>query len=71
MGNREYSVELAGDRYTPVDISALILEKLVAAARQQLEENIDGVVISVPAYFNSKQKEDTRAAGEKAGIQVA
>ena len=45
MGNREYAVELHGERYSPVDISAMILGKLVAAAREQLGENIDGVVI--------------------------
>jgi molecular chaperone DnaK len=70
MGDRDYTVQLDGRRYTPVDISAMILDKLVTAAREQLGEAIDGAVISVPAYFNSKQKEDTRAAGERAGVKV-
>ncbi len=70
MGNREYRVDLGGGHYSPVDISAMLVKKLIAAAHEELGEPIDGVVISVPAYFNSKQKQDTRAAGEQAGLKV-
>ncbi len=70
MGDREYSVELAGKNYTPVEISALILTKLVEGASAQLGEPVKDAVISVPAYFTNNQKEDTRLAGEKAGLNV-
>ncbi len=70
MGDRDYRVSLAGKSYSPVDISALILQKLVAAVREQLGEDVKRAVISVPAYFSNSQKEDTRAAGEQAGIEV-
>ncbi|MCI0700453.1 MAG: Hsp70 family protein [Planctomycetia bacterium] len=70
MGDREHRVELAGQSYSPVDISALILQKLAEAAQDQLGEPAGGAVISVPAYFTNNQKEDTRLAGEKAGLRV-
>ena len=56
MGNRDFRVELDGRQYSPVDISAMILQKLVAAASEQLGEPIKDAVISVPAYFTNNQK---------------
>lgn len=70
MGNRDYRVTLEGRDYSPVDISAMILKKLVAAASEQLGEPVHDAVISVPAYFTNNQKEDTRLAGQQAGINV-
>ena len=70
MGDREYKVELAGQKYSPVEISSLILQKLTEAAASTLGEPVTDAVISVPAYFTNNQKEDTRLAGEKAGINV-
>jgi molecular chaperone DnaK len=70
MGDRDYSVSLEGRQYSPVDLSSLILRKLVDAAGEQLGEPVKRAVISVPAYFTNAQKEDTLAAGEKAGIDV-
>jgi len=70
MGSRDYFVELAGKQYNPIDISSLILQKLVNAASEQLGEPVKDAVISVPAYFTNNQKEDTRLAGEKAGLNV-
>lgn len=70
MGNREHTVRLNNRDYSPVDISGLILKKLVAAAQQHLGEPVRDAVISVPAYFTNNQKEDTRFAGEQAGLNV-
>lgn len=70
MGDRDYGVELDGTNYTPVDISAFILKKLVDSAASQLGESVTDAVISVPAYFTNNQKEDTRLAGKKAGLNV-
>jgi molecular chaperone DnaK len=70
MGDRKFRVQLAGKQLGPVDISAMILQKLAQAAGEHLGEKIENVVISVPAYFTNNQKEDTRLAGEKAGLTV-
>lgn len=70
MGSRDYHVDLAGNQYSPVDISSLLLQKLVQAASEHLGEPVKDAVISVPAYFTNNQKEDTRLAGEKAGLNV-
>jgi molecular chaperone DnaK len=70
MGNRDFRVQLDGRQYSPVDISAMILQKLVSAASEQLGEAVKDAVISVPAYFTNNQKEDTRLAGQQAGINV-
>ena len=70
MGNRDYRARLDGRQYSPVDISGLVLAKLVEGACDQLGEQVRNVVISVPAYFNNNQKEDTRLAGEKVGLNV-
>ncbi len=70
IGNRDYRIELGGRAYSAVEISALLLKKLVAAATEQLGEPVRDAVISVPAYFTNNQKEDTRKAGEQAGLNV-
>jgi molecular chaperone DnaK len=70
MGDREYCVLLGEEAYSPVDISAMILKKLADGAKERLREPVQDAVISVPAYFTNNQKEDTRLAGEKAGLKV-
>lgn len=63
-----YTVEIDGEEYTPVDVSAEILSKLRAEAETRLDE-VTGAVITVPAYFNDDQKQDTIAAAERAGFE--
>jgi molecular chaperone DnaK len=70
MGDRNYRVELAGKSYSSVDISSMILAKMVEAASAHVGEKVENAVISVPAYFTNNQKEDTRLAGRKAGLNV-
>ncbi len=70
MGDRKKKYSVYGKDYTPVDVSSIILKKLVEGAEKQLGEKIKDVIITVPAYFTDAQKEDTRKAGEKAGLNV-
>ncbi len=69
MGTNEH-VLLAGNEYTPPQISALILQALKAAAEQHLGESISQAVITVPAYFSDGQRQATRDAGTIAGLDV-
>lgn len=55
---------------TPVEVSSEILRALAARARDSLEEREDGVVITVPAYFDDRQRQATRQAAELAGLNV-
>ncbi len=66
----DYSVEIDGRKYTPQDISAMILAKLKTDAESYLGEKIEGVVITVPAYFSDAQKQATKDAGKIAGLDV-
>lgn len=60
-----------GDRwYTPLEISAMILQKLKLDAEEKLGEKIDGAVITCPANFDDSQRKATKAAGEIAGFKV-
>jgi len=56
--------------FSPEEISAMILEKLKDAAEARLVDTIDGVIITVPAYFNDAQRQATKDAGEIAGLNV-
>ncbi len=70
MGDRQAKYEIAGQSLTPVDISALILEKLCEGHEDDLGGAPRDAVITVPAYFTDDQRKDTKLAGEKAGLNV-
>ncbi|MCG6964057.1 MAG: molecular chaperone DnaK [Acidobacteria bacterium] len=63
-------VEVMGKMYSPPEISAMILQKLKAAAEDYLGEKIERAVITVPAYFNDAQRQATKDAGQIAGLEV-
>ncbi|HEX3629769.1 MAG TPA: molecular chaperone DnaK [Candidatus Dormibacteraeota bacterium] len=63
-------VEIQGTRYTPEQISAMILQKLKADSEAYLGEKVTDAVITVPAYFNDSQRQATKNAGEIAGLNV-
>ena len=65
-----YVVEIDGHAYTPVELSAMILEKLKADAEAYLGESIERAVITVPAYFNDSQRRATKDAAAIAGLDV-
>jgi molecular chaperone DnaK len=64
------NVEVDGRRYTPPEISAMILMKLKAAAEAYLGAEVTSAVITVPAYFNDAQRQATKDAGKIAGLDV-
>src|SRR2546426_7279421 len=64
------AVVAQGKRYTPPQISALILQKLKKAAEDYLGEKVTEAVITVPAYFNDAQRQATKDAGQIAGLDV-
>jgi len=61
---------VAGEKYTPEEVSAMILRKMVADASEQLGQKVTKAVITVPAYFNNAQREATQNAGRIAGLEV-
>jgi len=65
-----YTMEIDGYKYTPQEISALIIKKIKRDAETYLGEKIDKAVISAPAYFNNNQRNATKEAGEIAGLEV-
>ena len=66
----DYKVDIDGKRYTPQEISAMILQKLKADAESYLGEPVTEAVITVPAYFNDAQRQATKDAGKIAGLDV-
>ena len=65
-----YTVDIDGKKYTPQDISAMILSKLKADAESYLGDKVTEAVITVPAYFSDAQKQATKDAGKIAGLDV-
>ena len=68
--NGDARVKAGGKEYAPPEISAMILQKLKADAEAYLGDNVDSVVVTVPAYFNDDQRQATKDAGKVAGLDV-
>jgi molecular chaperone DnaK len=69
-GNGDAWVEARGEKYSPSQISAVILQKMKETAESYLGEKVTQAVITVPAYFNDAQRQATKDAGKIAGLEV-
>ena len=63
-------VNIEGRKYTPQEISAMIIQKMKKAAEDYIGEDVKDIVITVPAYFSDSQRQATKEAGEIAGLNV-
>jgi molecular chaperone DnaK len=69
-GNGDAWVEVRGEKYSPSQVSAMILQKMKETAESYLGEPVTQAVITVPAYFNDAQRQATKDAGKIAGLEV-
>ncbi|MBL9053588.1 MAG: molecular chaperone DnaK [Tabrizicola sp.] len=69
-GNGDAWVEVRGEKYSPSQVSAFILQKMKETAESYLGESVTQAVITVPAYFNDAQRQATKDAGKIAGLEV-
>ena len=69
-GNGDAWVEARGEKYSPAQVSAVILQKMKETAESYLGEPVTQAVITVPAYFNDAQRQATKDAGKIAGLEV-
>jgi len=69
-GNGDAWVEVRGEKYSPAQVSAFILQKMKETAESYLGESVTQAVITVPAYFNDAQRQATKDAGKIAGLDV-
>jgi molecular chaperone DnaK len=69
-GNGDAWIEVRGEKYSPSQVSAFILQKMKETAEAYLGENVTEAVITVPAYFNDAQRQATKDAGKIAGLDV-
>jgi molecular chaperone DnaK len=67
--NGDAWIEARGKKYSPPEISAMVLQKLKQAAEDYLGETVTDAVITVPAYFNDSQRQATKDAGKIAGLK--
>ena len=65
-----HGVEAGGEKYSPSQVSAMILQKMKETAEAYLGEKVEQAVITVPAYFNDAQRQATKDAGKIAGLEV-
>ncbi|KRM59393.1 molecular chaperone DnaK [Secundilactobacillus malefermentans] len=70
MGDGNYTVDVDGKKYTPQQISAIILQHLKSYAEEYLGDTVSQAVITVPAYFDDAQRQATKDAGKIAGLDV-
>src|SRR5437667_7579233 len=70
MGDKSWSVDIDGKKWTPQEVSAQILLKLKRDAEAFLSDTVTQAVVTVPAYFDDAQRQATKEAGQIAGLEV-